>query len=314
MAGGSLGPDKITVPTSTTDPSSNAKGDMYFDTANDQLKISVDNAGTFQAIVRASTPGTSENPATDAQQLVDAGITTNGWYWFNTGTTYQTHVVFDVDSSNGAWVLACKLSGAGETWACNDQNGCGGNWTNTTLISSTNYNITDRGNFKYQSMLEYSGTDLMAYDTENGYHFWWCNGCMTDETLGGTGGFIGTRSANPGGSSCNYEWTMSGISTTVDTPFCYGSNTDCSANANLGLFCSDEEAWATRDFTLITVPNGNYFTYNYGGKPGLSSDRFDGGHGGGTHVDVDNDGLGGGTEGQQDSRAWVGTVGLYVRN
>ena len=88
------------------------------------------------------------------------------------------------------------------------------------------------------------------------------------------------------------------------------SDGNCDVNARLGLWCRDEEGWATRDFNLFGLPNDRTWDYNFGTKPGLGNDRFDPGHSGGTHVDVScptSDDTG-------DGRRWTGgAIGIFVR-
>ena len=58
------------------------------------------------------------------------------------------------------------------------------------------------------------------------------------------------------------------------------------------------------------MPNDNQFDYNFGNKPGISSDRGDGGHGGGTHVDLDGEF----NSATHDDRAWNNwPVGIFIR-
>jgi hypothetical protein len=53
-----------------------------------------------------STLGTISNPAVSATQLYNAGVTTNGWYYIQTGTmTSSVQVYCNQTDNGGGWML-----------------------------------------------------------------------------------------------------------------------------------------------------------------------------------------------------------------
>jgi len=210
----------------------------------------------------------------------------------------------DMTTDGGGWTLIAKVSGAeGKHWGCGSSSACSGSlWRNSNTLNPGS-NFAGNEDAKFTAYMKVKGTDLMFYDVVHDYALLHVSDVFATRTLGT---HIGQLSDKGGCTCCSEEYPVDYVKTGIAHVFCTGS--DCSNNARLGFWCRDEEGWGSRDFNLIAMPNNSNFDYNFGNKPGLASDRLDGGHGGGNSVDADGE-LGG----TGDGRRWPYTAAIFIR-
>ena len=210
----------------------------------------------------------------------------------------------DMDVDGGGWTLVAKVSGADvHQWGCKNQPGCSGSlWTSqSTHNASSPFSANEDA--KYPAYMDVKGTDIMFYDVVHDYPLMYANDMYSARTLGAQ---VGQLAWQGGCTCCSEEYPVTWVKTGVAHVFC--TTADCSNNPRIGWWCMDEEGWGSRDFNLIAMPYASNFDYNFGNKPGLASDRLDGGHGGGTSVDADGE-LGG----TSDGRKWPFGAAIFVR-
>ena len=255
----------------------------------------------------------------DCKHALDSGASTgDGWYLIDpTGgdatDAYEVYCIMEDASVGGGWTLLAKLTSndVARSWTCDVTPGCRGTlWNNEGVLNEG----AGRGwgaeeDAKYASYNQVAAEDLMFYDIANGYPLVMVEGMMAGRTFQELIDQVPDTGAC---TCCSQEFAATFVKTGVGMhPFCVAADGDCTSNARLGLWCRDEEAWGTRDFNLFGLPNDNLWDYNYGQKPGLGTDRFDSGHGGGTHVDVSCPQRG---DWISDARRWTGgAVGIFVR-
>ena len=210
----------------------------------------------------------------------------------------------DMTTDGGGWTLIAKVSGAdGKHWGCGSSSACSGSlWRNSSTLTPESA-LGANQDAKYPAYMKVKGTDLLFYDASHGYPLLYVNSVFASRTLGN---HIGQLSDKGGCTCCSEEYTADYVKTGVAHVFCTNSN--CSNNARLGMWCRDEEGWGTRDFNLFAMPNDSNFDYNFGNKPGLGSDRLDPGHSGGNSVDADGE-LGG----TSDGRRWPYAAAIFIR-
>ncbi len=210
----------------------------------------------------------------------------------------------DMDTDDGGWTLVAKVSGAdGKNWGCGSQSSCSGSLWTSAGTHNAGSQLSANEDAKYQAYMDVAGTDLMFYDVVHDYPLMYANSMYSERTLGAQ---VSQLDWKGGCTCCSEEYPVAYVKTGVSHVFCTNSN--CSNNARIGFWCMDEEGWGSRDFNLIAMPNDSNFDYNFGNKPGLGSDRLDGGHGGGSSVDADGE-LGG----TGDSRRWPYAAAVFVR-
>ena len=107
----------IKLPAQALNPSSALLGSTYFNTTDSTLRIY---DGNSWGKVLFSPPGTLKNPATNATQILDYGITTNGYYYIDlgSGSPQSIYCILDgsIESGYGYMrVWDAGASGAGTT-------------------------------------------------------------------------------------------------------------------------------------------------------------------------------------------------------
>jgi hypothetical protein len=108
----SLGPDKLVLPTGTSDPSTSTDGTSYFNTSLSSLKIY--NNGSWGGFIFAEL-GTFINPAVSAQALIDDGQTDDGFYYIQTNAGAKEFYCYL--NTFGPWVAIGRSSGDIGTYA-----------------------------------------------------------------------------------------------------------------------------------------------------------------------------------------------------
>ena len=98
-----LGSKEVTLPVATSNPSSTTIGRTYFNSSSSKLFIY--NGTEFGAVTFAAL-GSQANPATNAQELIDEGITTSGMYYIKApGMTNPQQIYCDMSDFGGGWML-----------------------------------------------------------------------------------------------------------------------------------------------------------------------------------------------------------------
>ena len=109
----SFGPDKVILPSGTTAnrPGSPSNGLMRYNTTLNAVEMFTSQGW----IIGGDKPGTITNPAQTGQEIYNAGLTTNGLYWFagdtygaGDGNQFQMYVKHDY---GGGWININKNAG-----------------------------------------------------------------------------------------------------------------------------------------------------------------------------------------------------------
>lgn len=152
MAGGSLGPNGLVLPTFTSDPIGSSSGQMYFDTSSGAVKLY---NGANWAIVKGfkdgSTPALAAKNASDIREL---GISTNGVYWIDVPGVGAVQMYCDMQTDGGGWMM---LAYAGSTSGVSDSQHMVFH-TIGTLATTRSYGQTSFSRFDYASAMEGAGT------------------------------------------------------------------------------------------------------------------------------------------------------------
>ncbi len=313
---------RVNMTSSTPEGSCTAPGTIVYDRTSEGLFIcdgdwtaiagggarAVEFNGSFRAWgdgTYATSCDTYRNPPTDYTYDGDIG---DGVYRIDpdgSGGSAPFDAYCDMTTQLGGWTLVAKVHGADDFWQCGNTPGCSGSqWRSSGLTNEAVLDVTAAHDAKYAAWNSVVGTDVMFWDTAAGAPLLSADNVMGSRTFAP---WVATFPDPGATTSCGQEWPATYVGTGYAHPFC--KTTNCDNNARLGVFCRDEEPWSRRDFTLFAMPNSGSFDYNYGNKPGLASDRFDPGHGVGTHVDVDAE-----RGGVADGRAWTtGAVAIFVR-
>ncbi len=101
----SLKGDRISLPTATSDPSSAANGDMYFNTTATDLRIY---NGSAWGNITFSPLGSLTNPATNAAAIKAADATAaNGYYYIDLGSPAigAIEIYCDMTTDGGGWMM-----------------------------------------------------------------------------------------------------------------------------------------------------------------------------------------------------------------
>lgn len=129
--------DRLRLPTGTSDPSSPAAGDMYFDSTLNQTRVYIDGAWRTAA-TGVSLGEASSLPGQWAKDIRADGQTTNGLYWMTLGgsvTAFQNYALMDNTYDGGGWTLLGSISN-GNTFAA------GSNYFFSLNVNSTSPSIT----------------------------------------------------------------------------------------------------------------------------------------------------------------------------
>jgi len=98
-------------------------------------------------------PGTSDNPASSAKELYDAGIRTNGTYYLKHGNNaaYQAYCWLDAQSGGG-YILAGKIDNSNPSaWRWN-----GGNWNSSSDVNAANCQNLNNNSGLNQAWYQYT--------------------------------------------------------------------------------------------------------------------------------------------------------------
>jgi len=114
MAGGSLGPNGLQLPTFSSDPSSPSEGQMYYNTTDKATKLYTGN-GWIQSstLLDGSAPAAAADSAVDIKNLTNT--TTDGLYWINVPNVGTVQVYCDMNTDGGGWMHAGTFSDNNET-------------------------------------------------------------------------------------------------------------------------------------------------------------------------------------------------------
>lgn len=98
--------DRWSFPTGTSDPSSPAAGDTYFNTSTQKLRVYTGTA--WKNYEKEPDFGSQDKPLTDPQQLVTQG-SPSGTYWINPPGQTAKYCEFNNVDHGGGWMLAATV-------------------------------------------------------------------------------------------------------------------------------------------------------------------------------------------------------------
>lgn len=102
MAGGSLGPNFLNLPTFTSDPTGAAAGSAYFNTTYKGIRVYDGTNWSSIGVMDGSSYATAATSAAAIKALT--GTSSNGLYWVNLPTVGPQQVYCDMNTAGGGWM------------------------------------------------------------------------------------------------------------------------------------------------------------------------------------------------------------------
>lgn len=255
MAGGKLGPDKLTLPSGSSDPSSGIdNGDVFYNTTTGPK---VRHGGSWVKLANVNDGSSVSAAAETTQELRNAGVSTDGMYYMklNGSDVVRVYVDFSRRASKD-WILVLHYPSGG--LGRSDQGGGGTARMDRPMRSSssgsTTLNVYSESTAGAGSNAE--GPDLNYYGNLNMRSAYIPTSAMpyimTESIYSGTTYY----QAYPSGSQ-NFQSNNTGFTTV--TPIAYSNSYDSTIRWHSEL--NGLNSWRSSHFACgnsISSPNGSY--------------------------------------------------------